>query len=258
MGTRITAFAVDCVGLTRWLSCNIGDTLFYIMKHAVGEPRLFSAYDASSRNRFAVSDQRHVLQLHCSEKTTLTPALAKQIPFLNQSLETLFRNNEPLTFKFFLDSVAACPEEAWARVLTDGHPPGWIFSLLHGARAASIPPEDLADLEILCARILRGFQYPQPVYQLTSYDQSPDAGALPVLPREDMDTKMSVFLPADLRRWFELTNRVVQSVQQFKSPLAWADIKDKEMDDWVRSNVSAVNAMRDLPMQEPRMVTFIG
>jgi hypothetical protein len=107
--------------------------------------------------------------------------------------------------------------------------------------------------------MLRGYQFREPAYPLEPYLQPPRPGSLPVLPSDDVDERMCVFSAAECARWFELTDILKTEVPHYRRlPVDWMTLGDDEADEFVRSMLKSLDAMREMSLAEPRMVTFIG
>ena len=106
--------------------------------------------------------------------------------------------------------------------------------------------------------MLRGYQFREPAYPLKPHKSPPPPGSLPVLPKDDTDDGMAVFTPTDCVRWFELIEPVVDRVSIFKAPGPWMKVTDKELDELVRLMLRSFGLIREIPLADPRLVTFIG
>jgi hypothetical protein len=94
---------------------------------------------------------------------------------------------------------------------------------------------------------------------LDAYALPPAPGDLPVLPSEDLDEKMCVLSSVECERWFELIDLIRQRAPKFKAPQGTGSgIDDEEAEELVRFILKSIDAMRELSLQDPRLVTFIG
>lgn len=258
MGIRINAFALDCVGFEEWLDRSVGDAMFYIARHAVGDCVFFNAHDPQAQRRYVISPQREVLCVGGGQRDVLTEASAVAIPALAKSLKESLGTGDSYPFLFLFDSLAACPEILWVRLLSRGHRYGWVFSFLQAARESDLARVDLRDLEGLCARMLRGHHFLPPAYPLKSHKLAPAPGSLPVLPVDDSNAKMAVFSQTECVRWVELIELVMQRVSEFRRPAEWMHVADAAVDQQVRLMLRSLDAIQDYPMKDSRIVSFIS
>ena len=263
MGIHITAFAIDCGGFRDWLAKPVGEVLFYIARHGKCEPPSFFAYDPHLRHRYHARANGEVLGFEITHPPTPAPVRidsrdVSTTPLLSRQLGRYLRDESSYAMKFLFHSMSRCPNVAWVRLLTEGYRPGWIFSLLIASREVSLPPTELTDLERLCARILRGYNYPKPAYPLEPNDILAPPDSLPVFPAEDLDAKLGVLTPPECDRWFDLVDSVLMRNPKFRVPGDATDTEHEKMDEVVRSILASLATMRQMQASNPSMVTFIS
>jgi hypothetical protein len=259
MGIRISAFALDHQPFDQFLDRSVAETLFFIAERSKGDHVSFHASDWSSKERYVVLPSRNVSRWRSgSNPVALTLNVAARIPLLRQSLREYLAAYSGYGMLFLLEALVTVPEIRWVSLLTEGHKPWWIFSLLSGARDAHLPPPQLRELEELCARFLRGYQYRSPAYPLESKGRAPMPGDLAVLPVDDPDIQIGVFAPDETLRWLELTRDVAERVECFQHRVRHLEIPDAEADEGVRLMLRSFDRIESLPYRDLRMVTFIS
>jgi len=177
---------------------------------------------------------------------------------LNQAMGDYLRKEDSYDLHFFFSSMMTCSSEAWVRELIPAYRPDWVFGLLLGARKLPLCETQRTELERLCARVLRGYQYKTPAYPLVPHKSPPTAGSLPVLPNDDSDLRMAVLLPDEIARWFELCDVILEQNPRFPIPADWFEPDDGEMNEAVRNILKSLDVMRTLDFGDMRMVSFIG
>jgi hypothetical protein len=111
MGIRISAFAVDCVGFRDWLHRPVGDVLFYIARHAVGEPPFFNVHEPESLPGYLISPNRDVLFYERGKGwKPVAEEVARRTPLLMQPLGAYLSRGSVFDIKSLFYSLAACAD----------------------------------------------------------------------------------------------------------------------------------------------------
>ena len=262
MGTRMTFFAVDVDGFCDWISRPVGAVLFYLAEHARTEQVFFHYYEQDlMRERYQINLKRDVVHIVRGEqgKGTLTERVPSlDAPELAEPLNRYLGRRSTYDLKFLLEALAACEDVACVQLLSEGHRPWWLFSLLRAAKETYLRPPVLADLERLCALFLRGYQFRPPVYPLQPHTAAPSPEAFPILVDENPDLRLAVLSAADYERWSQIVDELLDLDPLFRDPTEFLRLEDTFVDEHVREMLRALARMHEFAMTDPRLVSFIG
>ena len=165
----------------------------------------------------------------------------------------LVQDGSSIQLDLLLEDLAFLPRKRVAVHLTNDYRRWWIGSMLETVRSEwLLSPEDARDLETFCGRVLRGWDCGVLV---STFKELPPRGSFPFVPTEEDNHRVAIFSEVETRHFGDLLHRVATSDATFKG-VGLNRLDD--WTDWVHRMTLRLGRLRNLPLPNLQLVTFIG